>query len=131
MPFTPVTAPSLFKSPAPFSPATITPAGKLLHVSGQVSLGPDGKTIGLGNVALQTETSIENLKALLTAAGASLEDVCRVVIYIVSRDHLAEVIAVRKRYFHEPYPAATVVIVAGLANQEWLVEIEATAALPN
>lgn len=101
-----------------------------MHVSGQVSQGSDGKTIGLGNVSLQTETSIENLKALLTAVGASLEDVCRVVIYIVSRDHLSEVIAVRKRYFHEPYPAATVVIVAGLANKEWLVEIEATAALP-
>lgn len=131
MPMSPLTAPSLFKSEAPFSPATISAAGRLLHVSGQVAQGPDGKTIGIGDVAKQTETAIENLKALLSAANASLDDVCRVVIYLVSRDHLPAVIAARRRNFREPYPAATVIVVAGLANPEWLVEIEATAALPD
>lgn len=130
MPKSPLTAPGLFKSDAPFSPATITPAGRLLHVSGQVAQGSDGKTIGIGDVAIQTEAAIENLKKLLMAADASLDDVCRVVIYLMSREHLPAVMAVRRRYFLEPYPAATVVVVAGLANPEWLVEIEATAALP-
>jgi len=41
----------------------------------------------------------------------------------------AEVLALRRRYFREPYPATTAVIVAGLANPEWMVEIEATAVL--
>jgi len=131
MPKTPLAAPHSFKSDAPFSPATITPAGRLLHVSGQVAQGPDGKTIGIGDVGRQTEAAIENLKQLLVAAGASLDDVCRVVIYLLSRDHLPPVMAARRRHFREPYPAATVVVVAGLANPEWLVEIEATAALPD
>ena len=131
MPMTPHTAPGLFKPTAPTSQATITPAGRLLHISGQIAQGPDGKTIGVGDVAKQTEAAVENMKALLTAAGASIADVCRLVIYLVSRDHLADVIAVRRRYFREPFPAVTLVIVSGLANPEWLVELEATAALPS
>lgn len=130
MPMTALSAPGMFKSPSPYSQATITPAGRLLHISGQVAQGPDGKTIGVGDVTRQAEAAIGNLQALLAAAGASMSDVCRVVIYLLTRDHLPDVIAVRKRLFREPYPAATLVIVTGLAHPEWLVEIEATAALP-
>ena len=49
---------------------------------------------------------------------------------LTSRDHLPTVMEVRRRYFKEPYPATTAGVVAGLANPEWLIEIEATAVLP-
>ena len=50
-------------------------------------------------------------------------------MYLTSRDQLPTVMDVRRRYFREPFPATTAVVVSGLANPEWLVEIEATAVL--
>jgi enamine deaminase RidA (YjgF/YER057c/UK114 family) len=53
----------------------------------------------------------------------------RIVVYLTSRDHRPGVMDVRRRSFEEPYPATTAVVVAGLANPESLVEIEATVVL--
>ena len=100
-----------------------------MHVSGQVAQGPDGQTVGMGDIAKQTLQVLENLKALVEEAGGTLADVARIVVYLTSRDHLPTVMEVRRRYFKEPYPAATAVVVAGLANPDWMVEIEATAVL--
>ncbi len=52
------------------------------------------------------------------------------MVYLTSRERLPTVMEVRRRYFKEPYPAVAAVIVAGLANPEWMVEIEGTAVLP-
>jgi 2-iminobutanoate/2-iminopropanoate deaminase len=119
----------VFKSTAPFSLATRTAGTRLVHVSGQVAQGPDGQTVGKGDIEKQTVQVLENMKALVEAAGGGLADVARIVVYLMSRDHLPTVMEVRRRYFKEPYPATTAVVVAGLANPEWLVEIEATAVL--
>ena len=119
----------MFKSTAPFSLATRTAGTRLVDVSGQVAQGPDGQTVGKGDIEKQTVQVLENMKALVEAAGGGLADVARIVVYLMSRDHLPTVMEVRRRYFKEPYPATTAVVVAGLANPEWLVEIEATAVL--
>jgi 2-iminobutanoate/2-iminopropanoate deaminase len=125
-----IRSPRVFKSTAPFSLATRTSGTRLVHVSGQVAQGVDGQTVGKGDIEKQTVQVLENMKALVEAAGGGLADVARIVVYLTSRDHLPTVMEVRRRYFKEPYPATTAVVVAGLANPEWLVEIEATAVLP-
>jgi 2-iminobutanoate/2-iminopropanoate deaminase len=125
-----IRSPKVFKSTAPFSLATRTTGSALVHVSGQVAQGLDGQTVGKGDIEKQTGQVLENMKALVEAAGGTLADVARIVVYLTSRDHLPTVMEVRRRYFREPYPATTAVVVAGLANPEWLVEIEATAVLP-
>lgn len=125
-----VRSPKVFKSTAPFSLATRTTGSKLLHISGQVAQGLDGQTVGKGDIGKQTVQVLENVKALVEEAGGTLADVARIVVYLTSRDHLPTVMEVRRRYFKEPYPATTAVVVAGLANPEWMVEIEATAVLP-
>jgi 2-iminobutanoate/2-iminopropanoate deaminase len=129
MPFTEVRSSKIFASPAPFSMATLTQSGKLLHISGQVSQDISGKTVGVGDIEKQTAQVIDNIVLLLNEQNASLTDVCKVTIFLTSRDHLAKVMEVRRRYFKAPYPATSAVIVAGLANAEWMIEIEATAAL--
>ena len=122
---------TLYKRPdAPFSMATRTTGQTLLHLSGQVAQGADGQTVGHGDVERQTVQILENMKALVESAGGTLADVARIVVYLTSRDHLPTVLAVRRRYFREPYPASTAVVVVGLAHPDWLVEIEATAVLP-
>jgi enamine deaminase RidA (YjgF/YER057c/UK114 family) len=121
----------VFKRPAaPFSLATRTTGGTLLHVSGQVAQGLDGHTVGQGDIERQTIQVLENIKALVEAAGGTLTDVARIVVYLTTREHLPTVLNVRRRYFQEPYPASTAVVVVGLAHPDWLVEIEATAVLP-
>jgi 2-iminobutanoate/2-iminopropanoate deaminase len=124
-----VRSPKVFKSTAPFSLATRTTGGTLLNVSGQVAQGSDGRTVGQGDIERQTVQVLENMKALVEQAGGTLADVARIGVYLTSRDQLPTVMEVRRRYFREPYPATTAVIVAGLANPEWLVEIEATVVL--
>jgi enamine deaminase RidA (YjgF/YER057c/UK114 family) len=125
-----VRSPKVFKSTAPFSLATRTTGSKLLHISGQVAQGLDGQTVGKGDIEKQTVQVLENMKALVEQEGGSLADVARIVVYLTSRDHLPTVMEVRRRYFKEPYPATTAVVAAGLANPEWMIEIEGTAVLP-
>ncbi len=124
-----VRSPKVFKSTAPFSLATRTTGTNLLHISGQVAQGLDGETVGKGDIQKQTVQVLENMKALVEEAGGSLADIARIVVYLTAREHLPTVMEVRRRYFKEPYPATTAVVVVGLANPEWMVEIEATAVL--
>jgi enamine deaminase RidA (YjgF/YER057c/UK114 family) len=130
MAHTGITSSKIFKSPAPMSPATRATGGTLLHISGQVAQGADGQTVGRGDIERQTVQVLDNMKTLVEQAGGTLADVARIVVYLTSRDQLQTVMEVRRRYFREPFPAATAVVVSGLANPEWLVEIEATAVLP-
>jgi 2-iminobutanoate/2-iminopropanoate deaminase len=58
-----------------------------------------------------------------------MADVCRMVIFVTDRAFLPRVMEARKRYFVAPYPANTALVVNGLANPDWLVEIEATACI--
>jgi enamine deaminase RidA (YjgF/YER057c/UK114 family) len=125
-----IRTPAVFKSPAPFSQATRARGRQVIHISGQVAQGADGQTVGKGDIEKQTVQVLENMKALVTAAGGSMADVARIVTYLLNREHLATVMEVRRRYFTEPYPAGTAVVVTGLANPDWMVEIEATAVLP-
>jgi 2-iminobutanoate/2-iminopropanoate deaminase len=130
MPFLEVKSQKIFASPAPFSQAALTHTNKLLHISGQVSQGSDGRTISPGDIAGQAEAVIANIETLVTEKGGSLADICKITIFLTSRDHLPQVMEVRRRKFKAPYPATSAVIVAGLANAEWMIEIEAIAALP-
>ena len=129
MPFDEVSSVNLFASAAPFSMATLTESSRLLHISGQVAQDASGKTVGLGDIERQTTQVIENIRTLVAEKGGDLSDICKVTIFLTSRDHLPTVMDVRRRHFKRPFPATSAVIVAGLANAEWLIEIEATAAL--
>ena len=129
MPFTEIRSPKIFDSPAPFSMATVTQSTRLMHISGQVAQDVTGKTVGANNIEKQTVQVIENIKTLVDEQGGSLSDICKITIFLTSRDHLATVMDVRRRYFTKPYPATSAVIVVGLANPEWMIEIEALAAL--
>ena len=130
MPHTEIRSPKVYKSTSPFSHATLTSSSKLLFITGQVAQGPDGKNVGKGDITAQTVQAFENLKALVEAAGGTLADICRLRIYLTTRDHLAPVKEVRRQYLREPFPATTVIQIAGLDDPDWLIEVEADAALP-
>jgi enamine deaminase RidA (YjgF/YER057c/UK114 family) len=122
----------LFSTPGhPSSVATISADGRLLSISGQVSRDASGNTVGTGDPVAQARQIFRNLDAVLKAAGASPSDVLHLTVYVTRRDYLAAIVPVRQDYFREPpYPASTAVVVSGLGKDEWLIEIQATACLP-
>lgn len=99
----------------------------VLFLSGQVALDPaTGRLIG-GDVAAQTERTLENIRALLASVGASLDDVLRVGVFLTSMESFAAMNTVYARFFRAPYPARTTVAVRDLPLGA-AVEIEMTVA---
>jgi enamine deaminase RidA (YjgF/YER057c/UK114 family) len=124
-----VTSPQVFQNTAPYSVATATTGGHMVHVSGQVPQDASGKNVGIGDIAVQADRVLASIKSLVEAEGGTMADVCRMVIYTTDRAHFPGIMEARKRYFKPPYPANTAVVVSGLASPDWLVEIEATAVI--
>lgn len=107
----------------PYSQATVS--GNMVYTSGQIPLLPDGSLLE-GDVTVQARQVLENLKALLTAAGSGLERVLKTTVFLKDMDDFAAMNAVYAEYFSEPYPARSTVQVAKLPR-DVRVEIEAVA----
>ena len=99
----------------------------LIHVSGQVALDANGALVGKGNLEAQVVQTLANIKALVEAAGGRFSDIVRIGIFVTDRAHFPIVMEVRRRVFSPPYPTATALVVSGLVNPDWLVEIDAMA----
>jgi 2-iminobutanoate/2-iminopropanoate deaminase len=105
-------------------------AGGFLYVSGMLPFDAKGDLVGVGDVARQTEQVLDNVGDVLRAAGATFGDVVRVGVYLLNMADRPAVNTVRRRYFGDARPAATLVEVSALAIPDALVEIEAVALLP-
>lgn len=110
--------------------------GNLVFVSGQVSTAPDGSIIGVGDIALQTQTTFENLRRVLRAADCDMGDLVQLNTYLVftgNADDFAgfwgAMNSVRRRYISEPGPTATALRVAGLALPGLLIEVDGIAVI--
>ena len=101
--------------------------GNAIYVSGQVAVDSEGKVIGKGDMKVQTRQALENVKTVLQAAGATLQDVVKVTVFLTDISRLMETHEVRAQYFSEPVPASTAVEVKALAFPDLLIEIEAVA----
>ena len=104
-------------------------AGAWLFLSGQVPLDPETGTLVAGDMARQTERVMENLKAVLTTAGADFSQVVKTTIYLVDLADFSVVNEIYARYLTPPFPARATVGVAALPRGAG-VEVEATAWLP-
>ncbi len=115
------------KAPAPKGPYSQgRRAGSLLFVAGQVPFDLEGNLVGSG-IAEQTRAALQNVQAIVEAAGAMLADVVKVNVYLTDLENFAAMNEVYRTFFTEPFPARTTVQ-AGLLG--FLVEIDAVAALP-
>jgi len=115
-----------------YSHGVVTDAAvRILVTSGQLGLGKDGKTPH--SVKEQAEICFANISAILAAAEASQAHVIRLNAFVTDRAHFADYMAVRDRWLSgvAVLPASTLVIVSGFTRPEFLVEVEATAALPS
>ena len=115
-----------------FSQAIKVPAkGHLIFVSGLTARDPLGNVVGRGDVRAQTRQVLENLRAILAEAGATLEDVVKVTVFIrnMERD-FKPIHEVRAEFFPKNPPASTMVEVSRLVDPDHLIEIEAVAVIP-
>lgn len=115
-----------------FSHAVRQKGGDTLHLAGQVAWDKRGELVGAGDLALQTRQALANLKEVLASVGATPADVVRLRTYVVnhSPDKLAPVLGEFAAFYGEAAPAANTFIgVQALALPDFLVEIEATAAV--
>lgn len=122
----------LHQSPV-FSQGIILPPGaRLLLVGGQNGVDATGQVVARGDVARQTEQALKNLQTVLAAAGAGLENLVKVTIIMQQDIDLNAAfgawMAVWGRRTNPP--TVTALRVAGLANPDFLIEIEAQAVLP-
>jgi len=106
-------------------------ADNIVFLRGQV--GQDlttAQSVGVGDPGAQAAQAMDNVETLLGEAGARLEDICKLVIYIIDSRHREAVYRVVGSRLRNVFPVSTGVVVSALARPEWLVEIDVTAVIP-
>lgn len=118
-------------APVGMSQASVDPANRLIFVSGQVDWDVDSR-VRHTTLAGQAQGAIEHLATVLHAAGASLDNVLQLRIYVRGElaDAMSQLVPVFFQHFGTVRPALTGIGVASLSSRDTLVEIEALASLP-
>jgi len=106
-------------------------AGNIVFVRGQVGQDLDtSESVGIGDPAAQADQALTNIELLLGEAGARLQDICRITVYLTDIRFREAVYRTIGRRLRGVFPVSTGLVVQALARPEWLVEVEATAVLP-
>ncbi|WP_031362295.1 RidA family protein [Caballeronia sordidicola] len=107
-------------------------ANGTVYLRGQIGQDLDTReSVGVGDVAAQTEKAMANIAMLLDEAGSKLEDICKITVYLVDVRYREAVYTVMGKWLKGVYPASTGVVISALARPEWLVEIDVIAVIPN
>jgi enamine deaminase RidA (YjgF/YER057c/UK114 family) len=105
-------------------------AGNLVFLRGQVGTDLDtAESVGIGDPAAQAEQAMRNIEQLLSEAGARLDEICKIVIYLTDPRYREPVYRVVGRWLRGVHPVSTGLVVSALARPEWLVEIDVTAVI--
>lgn len=113
-----------------YSPVVTLEGARLVFVSGLLARDAAGTIVGKGDMGAQIAQVGENLRVALEAAGATLDDLVRTTTYVTDIEEFFRHVEVRQRYFGGALPTSTTVEVRRLSHPDFLVEIEAFAALP-
>ena len=117
------------KAPAAIGPySQAIQVGQMLFTSGQVPIDPETGAIVEGGIQEQARQSLNNLKAILNAAGTNMGAVVKTTVFLQDMNDFAAMNEVYAQFFQEPYPARSAVQV-GRLPKDALVEIEAIAQL--
>jgi 2-iminobutanoate/2-iminopropanoate deaminase len=103
--------------------------GRIVFVSGMTARRADGTIAGVGDIEAQTRQVCENIRSALESAGGTLDDVCRVDVFVRNMEHFDRIHKVRREYFKAPAPASTMVEVTKMVHPDYLIEINAIAVV--
>lgn len=115
----------LYAAKAPLEWAVV---GNGILFTAQIPIGADGVVVK-GGIEAQTRQTLDNLQHTLKSAGAGMQQLTQVLIYVTQREDLATVNRVYAEYVTAPYPNRAAIIVSGFAREEMLVEMVAYAAV--
>ena len=104
-------------------------AGDTLYLRGQVGTDFDGRLVGPGDPGAQAEQAMRNVDTLLRECGSELSHVVKVTVYITDRAYREPVYRAVGRWLKGVHPCSTGLVVKGLAQPEWLMEIDVTAVI--
>jgi 2-iminobutanoate/2-iminopropanoate deaminase len=125
-----VVQPKSLNDPRPrYSQGILNSGGKLLFIAGQTASDKDGNVVGKGDIKAQTQQVFDNIKAVLKAAGGSLDNMVMTTTYITDRQYREGYNEVRRQQYKKTSPTSTLVIVSGLANPDYLIEIAGIAVI--
>jgi enamine deaminase RidA (YjgF/YER057c/UK114 family) len=111
---------------------TVVARGSMVFVRGQVGQDLDtAVNVGVGDAAAQAEQAMKNIEKLLSEAGAKLEHICKITIYLTDPRFREAVYRTIGSRLKGVYPVSTGIVVAGLARPEWLVEVDVIAVIPD
>ena len=103
--------------------------GNLIEVTGTVAVDDTGKTVGVNDAYAQTVFILKKIEAVLQRAGAELKDVIRTRMFVTDISRWQEYGRAHGEFFKEIKPCTSMIEVKGLIDQEYLIEIEATAVV--
>ena len=106
--------------------------GTMVFVRGQIGQDLDtSESVGVGDPVAQTHRAMQNIRMLLEESGAEMAHICRLVVYLTDIRYREDVYRTMGGYLKGVHPVSTGLVVPALARPEWLVEIEATAVIPD
>jgi enamine deaminase RidA (YjgF/YER057c/UK114 family) len=122
-----------FSSGSPFEPklgiSRAIRSGRFISISGTAPLGPDGRTVSIGDAAGQALRCLEIIQAALVGLGGKVSDVVRTRTLLTHIEDWERVGVVHGQFFRDVRPAHTTMQVVRFVDPDWLVEIEADAII--
>ncbi|KAF1046254.1 MAG: 2-iminobutanoate/2-iminopropanoate deaminase [Herbaspirillum frisingense] len=106
--------------------------GTMVFLRGQIGQNLDtSESVCIGDVKGQAEQAMKNIDMLLKEAGSKLEHICKVTVYISDPRFREDVYLVMGKWLKGVFPVSTGIVVTAFARPEYLVEIDATAVIPD
>ncbi|MEZ5925786.1 MAG: RidA family protein [Hyphomicrobiaceae bacterium] len=106
--------------------------GSMVFLRGQVSQDLETRaSLHVGDAGKQTEKAMQNIRMLMEEAGGKMEHICRIVVYLTDIRYREAVYREMGKHLKGVFPVSTGLVVPALARPEWVVEIEATAVIPD
>lgn len=123
---------SLMKNPAFSQAVVIEGNGKTIYIGGQNAINANHEIIGKGDIQSQTRQVMENIRIALKECEATFDNIVKLNIHIVQGQNVLLAFQASQSYLESAInpPAITVLIVSGLANPDFLIEIDAIAFIP-
>ena len=122
-------APGVFDPPGYTQAVKVSGAQTLLFLSGQVAYDAAGGPTHPGDFVGQARAVFRALQAQVEAGGGTLKNVVKLTTFLTDIRRRAELVSVREEFFGKKMPPSTLVAVTALAHPDWLIEVEAIAAL--
>ena len=105
-------------------------AGDTVYLRGQVGTDFDGNLVGLGDPRAQAEQAMKNVKQLLEEAGSDVSQIVKTTTYIIDPRYREPVYQEIGKWLKGVFPVSTGLVISGLAQPEWLMEIDVIAVIP-